>query len=356
MSASAAKAFNLPWHQYDRYWISIYPATGVLTKPVLAVLKQCGAVAVADEGYALETGRAWKSSWEPLYASLKAMDALAQIEVALTMAERPPASRQEAGCKAPVVVQTIAESLWLGDALMDDRVMCYLQSVHSSKERIFGYESFARVRKTDGTVIGGDKVIAASKVLGIEYMIDRHLHIEAIKTFAASECNGFLFINFLPGFIHRPSVYLEGLSETAKQYGIISKHIVLEFTNCEKPRDLNHIRSVCEYGRSRGYSVALDDLSTLGMARTLISEIRPDFVKIDLHLVRQVESLAARDTIRGLVALTHESGGAVVAEGVETEAYYEALKGLGVDLFQGYHFAAPAPVEAVLNKRSGAAF
>ncbi len=353
MSGSVAKNFNLPWHQRDHYWLSFSGKNGAIPTQVSSILQQAGAKAF-DGGFQLRTGAAWKESWDAVYTKLKAIDALAMVDVGLSHAEAAPATMSEADCKAPVVTQTIAESLWLGDALLEDRIVCYLQSVHSSKERIFGYESFARVVMPDGAIIGGMQIIAASKVLGIEYMIDRHLHVQAIKTFAASTFNGFLFVNFFPGFIHRPAVYLEGLSDTAKQNGVVSKHIVLDFTNSEKPRDMMHIKSVCDYGRSRGYSVALDDVASVDVAQKLVREVRPDFVKVDMHLVREVGQPHVRDAIRTIVELVHGAGGTVIAEGVETDEIFQALKTLGVDLFQGYLFSAPEPVEMALKRSGGA--
>ena len=44
-------------------------------------------------------------------------------------------------------------------------------------------------------------------------------------------------------------MYLEGLSENGEAaWGSFLKHIVLDLTNSEKPRDMVHIRNVCEYG------------------------------------------------------------------------------------------------------------
>ncbi len=353
MSGSPVKTFHLPLHQGEHYWLCFYGVDGDVSSTLGSALTQLGAMP-GNGGFLMRTGTQWKKSWDGIYGALRQMGALDKIEAALSYSDGAPANKQEASCKSMEAMQGIADSLWLGDALLENRVVCYLQSVHSSKERIFGYESFARVKMADGKVIGGMQIMAASKALGIEHMIDRHLHVEAIKTFAASAFNGFLFVNFFPGFIHRPAVYLEGLSETAKQFGVVSKHIVLDLTNAEKPRDMAHIKSVCEYGRSRGYSVALDDVASVDVAQKMIGEVRPDFVKIDMHLVRDVATGVTRDTIRTIVEMVHGAGGTVIAEGVETEEIFTALKTLGVDLFQGYLFSAPEPVEMAL-KRSGAA-
>lgn len=349
MTGVPVKNFNLPLHQSNQYWLSFFAPEGDVPLAVAGVLKAAGAKLQAD-GYVLRTGKAWQQGWNGVYTQLKQAGALVAVEVGISPLDAPPATRQDVSLKSCEAMQAMADSMWLGDALLENRVMCYLQSVHSSKERVFGYESFARVRMPDGKIIGGLQIMTAAKALGIEHMIDRHLQVEAIRTFAASAFHGFLFVNFFPGFIHRPAVYLEGLGDTAKQAGIVSKHIVLDLTNAEKPRDMAHIKSVCEYGRSRGYSVALDDVASVEVAQRMIHEVRPDFVKIDMHLVRDVAMPATRDTIAMIVQLVHGAGGTVIAEGVETDAIFDALKVLGVDLYQGYLFAAPEPVEMAMKR------
>lgn len=350
MSGISLKNFNLPWHQHDRYGITVYAKSGEFSVGTLELLQKAGLLRQPDGGLGMHVPRDWKPVWDMLHELLKQSGALTELTVAITADEETSAER-----KSPEAVHALAQSLWLGDALLENRVICYLQPVVSARDKIFGYESFARVKTVDGNVIAGDKIMAASKILGIEYAIDRHLHIQAIKTFVSSAFSGFLFVNFFPGFIHRPAVYLEGLSETAKSYGIISKHIVLDFTRSELPRDIAHLKSVCEYGRSRGYSVALDDIESLEGAKKLLPEIRPDFVKLDMRLVHHVADAATRETIHQIVELVHANGGTVIAEGVESDEMYQALRQLGVDLYQGYLFSPPMPVEIALQRGSGAA-
>lgn len=350
MPSITGKQFNLPWHQQPHYWIALYPSVSGFPETLTDIVKPFSPRKLPDGGILIETDSNWHDVWMNLFSELNQQRLLTQLELGLASGVHAPANKAEAGCRSVEAIQAIAESLWLGDALIEDRVVCYLQPICSDKDRVVGYESFARVIMPDGKVIAGDAIIAASKILGIEYMIDRHLHIQAIKTFASSAYNGFLFVNFFPGFIHRPAVYLEGLSDTAKANGIISKHVVLEFTNAETPRDLNHMRNVCDYARSRGYSVALDDIASLERAEKLVSEVRPDFLKIDMQIAQKVKEPHTEELIRNLVMLVHQAGGTVVAEGVETEEMFRLLKSLNVDLFQGYYFAAPAPVDEALRR------
>jgi EAL domain-containing protein (putative c-di-GMP-specific phosphodiesterase class I) len=353
MSGSPIKNFNLPWHQHERYWVCLFPNDGPFLPAAVEAMKTLGMQELPGNGMGMHAPRNWKSQWDSVYTALKSLGDLATFDAMVTPGQERPHGRIESECKTMQAMQQIAESLWMGEALLENRIMCYLQPVVSDKDKIFGYESFARVKASDGKIIGGDAIINASKILGIEYMIDRHLHIQAIKTFVSSAFDGFLFVNFFPGFIHRPAVYLEGLSETAKSFGVISKHIVLDFTKSETPHDLIHLKSVCDYGRTQGYSIALDDISSIDGARKLIGVIRPDFVKIDMHLVREALNPVEAATIRSIAELTHAVGGTVIAEGVETDDIYNALRPLGVDLFQGYLFSPPVPVEAAFKRGTG---
>lgn len=351
--SSNTKNVNLPWHLHDHYWIGVWAKSGGLTPNLLQILKKAG-MSAAGDAMAVKTGRQWKPVWDAIYSGLQSANALDAVVVTLASADGEFPDSSELDHKSTAAVQAIAENLWLGDALLEDRVMCYLQPVVSAKDKVFGYESFARVKGTDGKIIAGDKIIQASRALGIEFAIDRLLHVQAIKTFVASEFNGFLFINFFPGFIHRPAVYLEGLNDTVRQFGVIAKYIVLDFTKSETPRDMAHLKSVCEYGRSKGYSIALDDIESMEAANKLIPQVRPDFIKIDMKLARSVGEPGSRDTIKKIVDFTHKNGGTVIAEGVETEDMHTKLKDLGVDLFQGYYFSPPLPVEQVLKRGTAA--
>lgn len=347
-----AKSFNLPWHQYDKYWITVGMKNSALPPALIQALKTVG-MQVSGNTMAMETGRDWKAAWDAVYTQLGYSGMLQSVEVAIVPGAAPVVGQTPMDWKTPAGVQQVAESLWLGDALLEDRIVCYLQPVVSSRDKIFGYESFARAQGANGEIIGGDKIMEASRSLGIEYMIDRHLHVQAITTFVCSDFDGFLFVNLFPGFIHRPAIYLEGLSEAAKNFAMVPKHVVLDFMHSENPRDVLHLKSICEYGRSRGYSLALDDIESLEGARKLVPDIRPDFVKLDRKLTLKCEDATRRDLITRIVELVHENGGTVIAEGVETEAMHTALKSLGVDLFQGYYFSPPVPVETVIKRSTG---
>lgn len=344
--SSAAKSIYLPWHQAERYWLCFIPHDGDTIADVMEALAPLGAEKGVSGEIRLPAPRAWSEAWNAAVAALSARGLVDEMDEAAVIAGDPPdAEHVRLGRKSLKQCQDIADSLWLGEAILEDRVTSYLQPVLSGKDKVYGYESFARVRVKGKEPIGGQAIVRASRALGMEYAIDRVLQINAIKTFVSSGCSGFLFINFFPGFIQRPEVYLEGLSETVRSHGVIAKHIVLDFTRSEAQQDLQHLQRVTDYCRGRGYAIALDDVETAASARLLVDKVRPDYLKLDMALVKKAEEAAGAEAISEILRICSASGTVTIAEGVETEESFARLKAMGVDLFQGYLFAPPLSVE-----------
>ncbi|MBX9818864.1 MAG: EAL domain-containing protein, partial [Burkholderiaceae bacterium] len=75
----------------------------------------------------------------------------------------------------------------------------------------------------------------------------------------------------------------------------------------------------------------------------LLSDFQPDIIKIDMDLVRNVDTNRARQAIvRSLVSLCQDMNIQVVAEGIETAGERDFLFDAGIHLMQGYLFAKPA--------------
>ena len=82
-----------------------------------------------------------------------------------------------------------------------------------------------------------------------------------------------------------------------------------------------------------------------------IAEIRPDFVKINMPLIRGVnKDLLKQSIVEAIVSVCRKNKIVSIAEGIETEAELRTIKALGIDAGQGYLLAKPAG-EIVANRR-----
>lgn len=340
------KPIHLPYNQYDSYWLCVIPKEEMHDQAAKNTLTTLGFSERKGETdyHICSAGKDWGSLWQKVVGS--APDIIDSINVAVIAGEAEPEAAQISFSHKPAEhISNIYRSLWLGEAILKDQVVCHLQPVMSKDNRTVGHESFARVVQSDGKVIGGGDIISASRDLGIEYALDRYLHVQAIKTFMQGGLNGYLFVNFFPGFIQRPEVYLEGLTEAVKMHSMISKQVVLDFTESEHQHDMNHMKKVTDFCRSKGYAIALDDVESLDNAKHLIPEVKPDFVKLARGITSQMQRASDVPMLRDIVELAHNNGSVVIAEGVEDEEVLKTLKQVDVDMFQGYLFSPPVEIK-----------
>jgi PAS domain S-box-containing protein len=129
--------------------------------------------------------------------------------------------------------------------------------------------------------------------------------------------------------------------------------IVIEVTEHEVIADYRALRDAV---RDLGHDlrVAVDDAGA-GVANFgHIIELRPDLVKLDISIVRGVNTDVGRQAlVVGMRHFSRTAGCRLVAEGVETAEEARALAALGVEFGQGYWFGRPDRAEAWASAKSG---
>ena len=125
-----------------------------------------------------------------------------------------------------------------------------------------------------------------------------------------------------------------------------SRSLVLEITEHDLISDYEAVRQALR--QLRPIRIAVDDAGA-GIANFAhIVELQADFVKVDIGLIRGVDSDHARQAM--IVALCHfarATGCRLIAEGVETEAEATSVKALGVDFGQGYWYGRPVSSDEI---------
>ena len=121
--------------------------------------------------------------------------------------------------------------------------------------------------------------------------------------------------------------------------------LVLEVTEHELVRDYEALRAAVR-GLGHDIRLAVDDAGA-GIANFgHIIDLRPDFVKLDISLVRRVNANMGRQAmVVGMRHFSRTAGCSLVAEGIETEAEAATLRVLGVEFGQGYLFGHPGPAD-----------
>lgn len=176
------------------------------------------------------------------------------------------------------------------------------------------------------------------------YAFDQSCRVRAIELAASlSEKPQRISINFVPGAVYKPETCIRKTLETAERVGMPLSNIIFEVTEDEKVADREHLVSIFREYRKHGLKTAIDDFGAGYSGLDLLTQFQPDLLKLDMALVRDIDTRApSRAIVRAIASLCRELEIVPIAEGVETPGELATLQDLGIELFQGYLFAKPA--------------
>jgi EAL domain-containing protein (putative c-di-GMP-specific phosphodiesterase class I) len=226
-----------------------------------------------------------------------------------------------------------------GDQRLDFEVRMAFQPIVDARDRtIYGYE--ALVRTVDGG--GAGEVLARVQPEQL-YRFDQTCRVKAIVTAAGLGLRERLFINFFPNAVYQPETCIRLTLQAAQMSGFPTDKLVFEAAESEQVTDQAHVSRIFRDYRNRGFQTAIDDFGAGYAGLSSLVAFQPDLIKLDMGLVRGIDADPVRQAIvAGVTGIGNRVGSTLLAEGVETADEYRTLRGLGIDLFQGYLFGRPA--------------
>jgi EAL domain-containing protein (putative c-di-GMP-specific phosphodiesterase class I) len=147
-----------------------------------------------------------------------------------------------------------------------------------------------------------------------------------------------LGVNLSAEALLSPAVQRTLLSQAGQNIGVeVTEHTAVE--------DYGRLTEVTRRLHEAGIQVAVDDAGAGYASFRHILKLCPDVIKLDLEIVRDIDTdIARRALTRSLVGFAAEIGATLIAEGVETSSELATLQRLDVGFGQGYLFARPGPL------------
>jgi EAL domain-containing protein (putative c-di-GMP-specific phosphodiesterase class I) len=233
------------------------------------------------------------------------------------------ASRQRATARMKVALET----MW----------MAFQPIVNTSRRRVFAYEALMR-NEEPSLPFPGD-VIGAAERLGYLQALGRRARTLSAEAFTHAPADTLLFVNLHPRDLLDPALYDERAPLTR-----IANRVVLEITERPSLDCVGDLQARLSALRCYGFRIAIDDLGSGYAGLSACVSLEPEFVKLDMFLVRNVhESEVRQRLIETLMALRAGMHMKIIAEGVELEGERDRLQNFDCSLMQGYLFAKPGP-------------
>jgi len=213
------------------------------------------------------------------------------------------------------------------------------QPIVSIKRRaVVAHEALARG-------LGGEPAISVLSQVTWQnrHRFDQECRTRAIERAASLDMPGSLSINFIPNAVANPLACIQRTVRAANEHGFALSRLVFELTESERLDDAELLARTFREYRNLGIKTAIDDFGAGYAGLNLLARFQPDFIKIDIDLVRDVDSDRTKQIIvRSIVDLCEKLDIVALAEGVESAGERDFLSSAGIDLMQGFLFARPA--------------
>lgn len=246
---------------------------------------------------------------------------------------------------------------WLRTMLEESRLVTYFQPIVDTEATtsVFAHEALLRGVDSDGHPVPPSRLFATARDADLLFQLDLAARRSAIAAACRHGLATNLFINFTPTAIYDPDCCLRSTVRAIQDAGFTSEQVVFEVIESDRTTDVDHLVNILSYCRKHGFRVALDDVGAGCSSLNMVHQVRPDFIKLDMELIRDVDDDAYKATMAGkLLEIARELNIRTIAEGIETPGELAWCRRAGVHYVQGYLIGRPA-AEPVTRLRARAA-
>ncbi|RQD69889.1 MAG: EAL domain-containing protein [Tindallia sp. MSAO_Bac2] len=226
--------------------------------------------------------------------------------------------------------------------LNQGKIHTLFQPIASLKNgQILGYEALSRGPE-DSRFYRPDFLFEFAHRTGEVWKLDllcREKAIENGRQFAGKQK---LFINIDPLSIRDPDFQRGFTKQKLKQFQLDCSDIVMEITEKTAIEDYAAFNSMLNSYREQGYPIAIDDAGSGYSGLRTVAETRPEYIKIDMELVRNIDKdMLKLELLKSIRAFSSSAGIKLIAEGIETIDECRKLMEVGVDYGQGFWLGKP---------------
>ncbi len=207
-------------------------------------------------------------------------------------------------------------------------------------------EVLVRLREEDNTVIMPLEFLPVLQKMGLEKRLTKVLIDQSFELIHL--CGTDISLNMIRDDLDEEMVqYLE---RSLQLHGVKASSVSIELVETEELLQEQYIKVIQDL-KALGFKISIDDFGTGYSNFSYLTQIRPDFLKIDGSLIKDIDvNVENRNIVKGIVDLARSLDITLIAEYVSTPEIYVIIKELGIDYAQGYHFGKAESCDVILEK------
>lgn len=234
--------------------------------------------------------------------------------------------------------------------------LCYQPIVDSETEKLKGMEALLRWRNDEYGVVSPDKFISVLEQDSMFPELGKWILKQAMtdgKKFL--EISPDLVINVNLSYTQLEKVdFVKEVFEVLDETQFPADHLCLEITERCRLLDMDMLKEILGFFRSKGIKIAVDDFGTGFSSLGFLREIPVDVVKIDRAFVKDIESNDAdKNSVRFIAELADAFSADVCAEGIENTDIRDCVKEYKIRSLQGYYYSMPITADEMIGILNG---
>lgn len=239
---------------------------------------------------------------------------------------------------------SVNKAEWLLDLLASERLTCHFQPIVYAEDtsKIFAQEALLRGFDEQGNLISPGRIFSHANDAGLVFKLDALARQIAIREANQHGIEPLIFINFSPTAVYDPTTCLRMTVRAINEAGIPHDRVVFEVMESEQPPDIKHLIKILRFYQDAGFQIALDDFGTGYSNLNLITELSPDFIKLDRNLISNINQNPHKAVItKKLLEIAQHLQIKTIVEGVETIEELNWAQEHKADFIQGFLIAKP---------------
>lgn len=239
------------------------------------------------------------------------------------------------------------------NALEDRDIRLFYQLQYDNDFKCIGAETLLRYNHPIHGYIYPPLIIKIAEEAGILSKLERYLFEEAAYDYqfitGLTDKSYKISVNVTISTILEPS-FIEFLENLKKEFNIKDNEMCIEITEQMAIKSDSEFEKALNQVKNLGFMIAIDDFSMGSTSIKYLQKNQFDIVKLDGSIVKEMmTNERSREIISSIVYLAKSLNFKVLAEYVETEEQMQALKEIGCDYYQGYHFSKAVTSQEFFN-------